>query len=157
MGKKLADTKTRVIDATQDKINRQIRRETEARIFYYAEYTDLIEERLAALDQEWDIERTLETNAAGISLFGILMSLRSRKWILLPLTVAAFLMQHALEGWCPPIKVFRRIRIRTANEINDERTALRVLRGDFDEINVSEIDNSKERAQKALEALEEMS
>ena len=40
-------------------------------------------------------------------------------------------LQHALQGWCPPVPLFRRLGFRTEAEINQERYALKVLRGDF--------------------------
>jgi hypothetical protein len=43
-------------------------------------------------------------------------------------------LQHAVQGWCPPIPVLRRFGFRTADEINRERYALKALRGDFDGI-----------------------
>jgi hypothetical protein len=82
------------------------------------------------------------------------MASRNRKWLLLPLTVAGFLMQHAVQGWCPPVEIFRRIGIRTTKEINDERYALKTLRGDFKETNISDTLDPAEKAQKALEAIE---
>jgi hypothetical protein len=54
-----------------------------------------------------------------------------RGWYALPAAVAAFLLQHALQGWCPPLPIFRRRGVRTAEEIQHERTALKALRGDF--------------------------
>jgi len=39
--------------------------------------------------------------------------------------VTAFLLQHAIQGWCPPIPILRRFGFRTADEINRERYALR--------------------------------
>ena len=44
------------------------------------------------------------------------------------------MIQHALQGWCPPLAVLRRLGFRTAKEINEERFALAALRGDFDKI-----------------------
>jgi hypothetical protein len=44
------------------------------------------------------------------------------------------LLQHAVQGWCPPIPILRRLGFRTADEINRERYALKALRGDFDSI-----------------------
>jgi hypothetical protein len=43
----------------------------------------------------------------------------------------AFLLQHALQGWCPPVPFFRSRGVRTAREIDQERYALKALRGDF--------------------------
>src|SRR5436190_144953 len=53
---------------------------------------------------------------------------------MLPTTiaVAGFLLQHALQGWCPPMATFRRLGVRTSYEIDYERYALKVLRRDFD-------------------------
>ena len=55
--------------------------------------------------------------------------------IALPIAVAGFLLQHAVQGWCPPVPVMRRLGFRTEREIDAERTALKALRGDFREIN----------------------
>src|SRR5690606_5848893 len=97
--------------------------------------TALIDRRLAELDKEWDVERTLQTNFAALSLAGIgLASKVSKRWSILALAVPAFMIQHALQGWCPPLAVLRRLGIRTAKEINDERFALKSLRGDFDKL-----------------------
>jgi hypothetical protein len=58
----------------------------------------------------------------------------NRRWFALPAIVGAFLLQHAVQGWCPPLPVFRRLGFRTAAEIDRERYALKALRGDFDKI-----------------------
>ena len=41
------------------------------------------------------------------------------------------MIQHVLKGWCPPLVLLRRLGFRTAAEINRERMALKILRGDF--------------------------
>ncbi|HET9942578.1 MAG TPA: hypothetical protein VFR05_04515, partial [Terriglobia bacterium] len=41
------------------------------------------------------------------------------------------LLQHAVQGWCPPVPLFRRLGIRTQREIDEERYALKAMRGDF--------------------------
>jgi hypothetical protein len=50
----------------------------------------------------------------------------------LPALVSGFLFQHAVQGWCPPVPVLRRLGFRTAYEIEEERRALKALRGDFE-------------------------
>jgi hypothetical protein len=55
---------------------------------------------------------------------------RSR-WFLLPAAASGFLLQHAVQGWCPPIPVLRRLGFRTSFEIDQERQALKLLRGDY--------------------------
>ena len=86
----------------------------------------------------WDVvfyERHLHTymlNSVVMTL-GITVS---KKWFVLPAAVAGFLLQHAVQGWCPPLPILRRMGFRTASEIDYERYALKALRGDFR--NVSE-------------------
>lgn len=131
--KALPPTRTRVEASTAAEVNEKIMRATRSRLRgYRAAQPAAISRRLAELDREWDIERTLEANAATLALLGLgLGAFVDRKWFLLPAAVAAFLLQHALQGWCPPVPVFRRLQVRTAAEIEAERTALRILRGDF--------------------------
>ena len=87
---------------------------------------------LARLDREWDTERVLETNAACLLLLSLGLGVaKDRRWLWLTGGVAAFLLQHALQGWCPPLPVIRVLGVRTAGEIGVERTALKSLRGDF--------------------------
>jgi len=128
----LPNTTTRVERNTADWINQRIARETEARIRHYAAHPEQIDRRLQELDAEWDMERTLETNAAGLALLGtVLGSLVNKRFLLLPALVTGFLLQHAVQGWCPPVPFFRKRGVRTATEIERERYALKALRGDF--------------------------
>jgi hypothetical protein len=39
-----------------------------------------------------------------------------------------------LQGWCPPLPILRSLGVRTADEINEERYALKALRGDFADV-----------------------
>ena len=57
-------TTARVPDHTPERYNRQIEAETTERVGYYARNSPKIDARLRELDEEWDIERTLEANAA---------------------------------------------------------------------------------------------
>lgn len=116
-------------------INRRIHRQMMCRLEYFARHPEEIGERLRELDREWDVERVLQANAASLSLFGLVMALlRGRHYLLVPITVAGFLLQHALQGWCRPLAIFRWLEIRTRNEIAVERQALKILRGDFDNV-----------------------
>ena len=111
--------------------NERIECETDRRIAYFADHREEIDGRLRELDAEWDIERILETWSSALTLTGLVMGLGvSRKWLLLPLVVQGFFLQHALQGWCPPLAVLRRLGVRTAREIDDERCALQALRGE---------------------------
>jgi hypothetical protein len=131
----IASSAERVTSQTDEQVNQQISRMTEANIAYFARHPEEIDRRLAELDEEWDIERTLQANAATISLVGATFGLLfGRKWVILPAVVAGFLLQHSLQGWCPPLPIFRRLGVRTVREIDQERYALKALRGDFREI-----------------------
>ncbi|HWP19094.1 MAG TPA: hypothetical protein VNO84_08190 [Burkholderiaceae bacterium] len=137
-------TARRVTEASKDDSTERIRRLTDARIAYAAQQgPQYIQQRLDELDREWDIERCLETGAASLSLLGAALGATvNRKWFLLPATVAGFLLQHAIQGWCPPLPLLRRIGVRTADEINRERYALKVLRGDFAEVPSTDVSHS---------------
>ena len=131
----LPSTAERVSLNTVGAINRRIRRDTEYRVRHYADHPEEIDDRLNELDREWDIERTLEANAATASLVGLTLGFTvSRKFLLFPAAVAGFLLQHAIQGWCPPLPIFRRLGYRTQTEIERERMMLKALRGDFHEL-----------------------
>lgn len=128
-------TTTRVEEHTSPSINRQIQAQTKANIDKYSANVETITQRLEELENEWDIERTLEVNGSALLLAGLALGvLHSRRWLLLPMFVGGFCLQHALQGWCPPLEVFRRMGIRTAREIDEERSALKALRGDFQQV-----------------------
>lgn len=69
--------------------------------------------------------------------------LLSSWWFILTGLIAFYLLQHAAQGWCPPLPVLRKLGVRTMTEIDAEKTTLKFLRGDFenakpDPINVLE-------------------
>jgi len=129
----LPDTTHRAEANTPDSINERIRRESEWSIARTTALgTDAIEARLRVLDDEWDTERTLEAMAASFTLAGLSLGLTvSRKWFALPGVVAGFLLQHAIQGFCPPLIAIRALGVRTPSEIAQERFALKAARGDF--------------------------
>lgn len=132
----IPSSRDRVPKHTSAEINEEIRRKTRRSIERYqnASAQD-IEGRLNELDQEWDIERAIEANASTVSLLGLTLAATvSRRWLALPFAVGGFLLQHSIQGWCPPVPVLRRLGFRTSQEIEEERYALKILRGDFDEL-----------------------
>jgi len=130
----LPATTTRVERHTAPEVNRAIRARTAERLGQYArEPATRPERRLRELDAEWDVERVLEANASTIALTGVVLgALVDRRFLALPAAVLGFLALHAVQGWCPPIPVIRRMGVRTAREIERERHALKALRGDYD-------------------------
>ena len=138
-----ASAKARIDDAMRD------------RLFRYAAASELeIAERLEALDLEWDVERYLEVMAPAVSLPGIALGLVSgRRWLLVPGMVMGFLVQQAITGWCPPSALLRHLGVRTRSEIDEERYALKALRGDFAGLPPDAPRNRVTRVDAALEAV----
>ena len=126
----------RVRRSTPEHINRQIDRDTDASIASLSSRSRAaIEQRMAELDREWDVERLLEVNASTLALTGLVLGVTvNRKWLLLPGIVLPFLLQHGLQGWCPPVPILRRLGVRTQSEIERERCALKAIRGDFTDV-----------------------
>lgn len=145
----IASTVERVPSQTADEVNRQIDDQTEQNVARYLNASRAgMDKRLAELDEEWDLERTLEANAAVASLIGLTLGITvDRRWFAFPAVVAGFLFQHALQGWCPPLPVFRRLGVRTQSEIDYERYSLKLLRGDFQHVQSrtgTEIDSARQ-------------
>lgn len=125
----MPSTTERVSQHTASHVNQQIQQATRQSIAHYRLHPEAIDTRLRELDHEWDIERTLQANAATLTAVGSLLALTvNRKFMLLPLAVGSFLLQHAVQGWCPPLPILRRLGFRTASEIQDERDALEDIR-----------------------------
>lgn len=116
----------RVRENTLEKVNLKIDQETQQNILYYSSMNKLaIKGRIHELDREWDVERVLELNASLLALSGVILgAVVDKKWLILPTVVTGFLAQHAIQGWCPPLPIFRRMGIRTRKEIDKERFAL---------------------------------
>ncbi|MGE5622079.1 MAG: hypothetical protein ACM3WS_02855 [Bacillota bacterium] len=119
----------RVRRSTPDPVNQRIDRLTDDNIAYYrsAGRAEILG-RMHELDREWDIERVLEVNASTLALTGLALGTTvNRKWLLLTGGVLAFLLQHGLQGWCPPLPLLRRLGVRTRDEIAREKFALQSL------------------------------
>jgi hypothetical protein len=127
----------RVRRNTSGSANAKIDRQIEHNIHIYADKSRAeLSQRLYELDKEWDIERIVETNASTLAFIGTLLGAFINPWfLLLPALVTAFLFQHAIQGWCPPIPILRAMGKRTRKEIDTEKFAMKVLRDDFADLN----------------------
>jgi len=130
--------------------NRQ--RQLESSVLYYAKHPEEIDRRLWELDREWDVERVTEAEFGLSALVGITLGLFSRKWTLLGALAAGLLAYHALQGRSPVGLAYRRMGLRTMNEIDQERFALKALRGDFGNLGMEPESDLAEKVKKALRA-----
>ncbi len=117
----------RVRRSTDIEVNSRIDRQTDANIESYSSMgREAVLSRIEALDREWDVERILEVNAPTLALSGLVLGVTvNKKWLVLPGIVLSFLLQHGLQGWCPPLPILRRLGVRTRGEIDREKYALK--------------------------------
>src|SRR3954471_12503434 len=123
---------------TKPNIQRKIDKNIREQIKHFASQPkEVITRRIFELENEWDIERVLEANAAGIGLASLVWGLTvNKKCLALTATVLGFLLLHSIQGWCPPVPVLRKLGVRTRREIDRELFALKVLRGDFQTVSL---------------------
>lgn len=145
----------RVRQHTSDSVNQKIDEKTLATLQNYARCSNQeISERIQALEREWDTERVLEANASALAFTGLMLGIFvHQNWFWLPGIVLPFLFQHAVQGWCPPLPVIRRLGVRTPHEIDQEKYVLKMLRGDFSEVVSTSIPEQETRANSAFEAV----
>jgi len=118
---------------TAHKLNERIKQRTIVSVAKYKDENDeALTKPLRQLNREWDTERVLEANAASIILVSTILGFfTSPYWFILVGIISFFLLVHAVQGWCPPLPLIRRLGIRSPEEISEEKTAIKFLRGDF--------------------------
>ncbi len=129
-------TAQRVQMSTSEHTNERIRKKTIEDAMQYANKSKLqIENRIQELNREWDTERFLEAKASTLILISlVLVVFHSPYWLILTALVPAFLLMHAIQGWCPPLPLIRHFGFRTAEEIHQEKTALRIMAGEYEDL-----------------------
>jgi hypothetical protein len=152
----LPPTSTRVECNTPPEVNTLIREQADARLARLEGVRDVeFRARLAELDREWDVERVLQANASTRVIVGTLLAATvDRRFLALPLAVFSFFAQHALQGWCPPLPILRRLGVRSAREIDRERYAVKALRGDFDAVPAASAADVPERVRTVIAAID---
>lgn len=133
MKKIFPSTTKRVSINSNPNVNFKIRNHTIRNINIYKNSSDkILSDNIEKLNNEWDIERLLEAKAATIVIASTILGLKSNKnWFLLTGAAGIFLLQHSVQGWCPPVPLLRRMGIRTSEEINNEKIVYKMLRKDF--------------------------
>lgn len=92
-----------------------------------------IETRLAELEREWTAGRATKA-VIGVLIvagFGLTVMLDSPWWLSLPAIGGLFLLQYLFSRTSWLGKVFHEMGFRTGFEVDQEKMALKVLRGDF--------------------------
>ena len=131
------DKRDNTRNASSDSLNEKIDKTTKQSIMELSPdfKSDEVARRIEELEKEWDMDRTLMANASTLSLTGVVLgSTVNKNWYVLPGVVVSFLLWHAIQGWCPPLPIFRKLGYRSRKEIDIEKNALKALRGDFDSI-----------------------
>jgi hypothetical protein len=122
----------RIRQATDLRVQERMDAELVERVGHYFDAPPhLIEFRIAEVEREWSIERVLTLQSSATALAGLALSAVRRQWLLLTAVTSGFLLQHSVQGWCPPLALHRRLGYRTQREIDLEIFMLKLLRGDF--------------------------
>ena len=142
-------------DEHEEEVEERIRQKTEEDIAHHALAGEkAIERRLEELDREWDIDHCTQLNVGALSLLGIFLgATRSRIWYLTPFLASLCLVQQATQRRSPLTNLFRRWGIRTREEIEHERFALKVLRGDFEDLKALEVKDQQSSIHDTFEAV----
>lgn len=132
-----APASDRVRANTWPEVNARLDREARLRLRSAASSSsaDDLSARIERLDSEWDFDRVLESEASLMGLVGLTVAaLFDRRLLVIPGFVAAMVLVHSTTGWYPLLPVFRRLGVRTRDEIDRERYAMKAIRGDFHDI-----------------------
>ena len=141
--------------SSSEEVNLEIDQKTRQNLQDYRNKlsNEQVSNRINELEKEWDIDRTLMANASTLSLTGVILGATvDKKWYILPGVVTSFLLWHAIQGWCPPLPVFRKLGYRSRKEIDTEKYALKALRGDFSGLETSNTSAKEGKIEQALEA-----
>jgi hypothetical protein len=123
-------TSERVEANSSRQINQKIQNSIKANLEKYSRAGYLaIQRRLHKLDREWTTERAIEVEAPLMIAFGSgLTYFFGRKFLALPIFSASMLLLHGIKGWYPLLPLFRRMGLRSQNEILQERRGLLELK-----------------------------
>lgn len=112
-------------------MDRRVEAAIGARLRYCAGNRRRIERRLRELDEEWDLESVLETQESLVASLGTVVgAVVNRRLPSVPMSWSAALVRLAANR-LPLAALLRRTGLRTSREIEIERMALRLLRGDL--------------------------
>ena len=93
-----------------------------------------IEARIKELEGSWDLECYVELGSALLTIGGLALAYRTRKMLFLPLAVQGLVLAHSLPFFDPLTPMLRTFGIWTRQEIEREKQALKLMRGDFSRV-----------------------
>jgi hypothetical protein len=106
--------------------------ETSRNLLRYGSNIPSIEQRIDDLEAEWDGDRSLMLIASLLSLAGISLGLAVHSyWMIVPIISSLLVLQQSFQGWCLATPLLRKMKIRSRQEIEIEKHALKALRGDY--------------------------
>lgn len=118
---------------TPSAINSQIDRETlEVLECFRSATPEDVELRIRRLEREWDLDRAADVAGGALAVIGLLLGIRRPRWMTVPVAVQALLLLKASPTHVDPVTLaLRVIGFRSTREIEREKFALKVLRGDY--------------------------
>lgn len=126
--------------------------------FYGSLGREGIDERIRALEDEWDVERAVMVALSGAGVAGLIVGLvGSRVWRLLAWIALPLLFLFAQDKWKPSNGILKSLGLRSRKDILEEKYALKALRGDFRKVEiepeeaVADKDRNSARAMEAVQ------
>ena len=127
--------KDMIRDNSPAQINKAIDQETLALLEQYSDATpEEVQERLMELDTSYDVECYVEMVGSGLTLAGIALATRFKKLWFLPAITSGLVLAHSLPIWDPLTPILRLFGVWSRQEIEREKFALKLLRGDFERL-----------------------
>lgn len=124
--------------------------------YYSALGPEAVSDRIRALDGEADLEGAVTAALAGLGTLGLVMGLfGARSFRLFTWAALPALLAFGLGKWFPPPALAARRGLRPRKEIEEERFALKALRGDFSQVSPpsEEADHLERKASQVLDAV----
>jgi len=93
---------------------------------------DAIQARIEELDREWSAGRIAKAILSVLIIVGIILTIAlSWWWVIVPAIAGLFLLQYLFAHKSALVSCTEWLGYRTRSEIEQEKFALRTLRGDF--------------------------
>jgi hypothetical protein len=129
------------------------RHETLERLRYYARRVEEIEQRLDELEREWTVSDLFKLEMGSWALIGAAIAAVWRPGAAIAAAAGVLLLQDALTGKCPLRGPFQWAGFRTRAQVEEERYALKGLRGDFSTVPPASTSDLEQAVLRAMDAV----